>query len=726
MYSQTIADRTARLAALTSAESTTLASLEPPSRQQEYGRVLQKLIGNTDGLVYRCHVDDERTIEFASPGFLRLTGRTPAELLAGAPVSLESITYPEDRLWVREVLRAALAENRAFDLEYRIVHRDASVRWVWERGIGVKDGSGSIVAIEGLLQDMSARRQALLALHEAESRFRDLFENAIEGIFRTSVGGEYLDANAALARIYGYETGAELIASIRDIAGQLYVDPARREEFGRIMRANGEVGAFESEVRRRDGSVIWISENARALRDPAGNVLLYEGTVEDITDRKRYQAQLEYLATHDTLTGLANRSLLIDRLTQAIHSAASHGEGLAVVLVDLDHFKVINDTLGHHVGDELLRDVAERLASCGRDYDTVARLGGDEFVLLLNGHGQADSLGRTLERILSVVAQPWSREGHEFSLSCSLGVALYPQDGSDPQTLLKYADSALYRAKESGRNNFQFFTSELTVRMTQRLDMESKLRRALECGQFELHYQPRFDAASARLVGAEALPRCRLPGEGLLMPDRILVLGEETGLIIPLGAWMMRTACEQLQAWLRQGMGLGRVSVNVSLRQFQHGDLVRTVDQLLRETRLAPQRLELALPESIMMLDGPKVRGVLEELRGLGVSIAIDDFGVGLSSLAQLKRLPLDRLKIDPGFLSGIPARAADAALLRSIITLGHALGLQVLAKGVETRAQLDFLRTGGCDAVSGCHLGRPMAEPQFRSLIREELERTL
>lgn len=726
MHNSRKSDSTGRFPALAGTMALPRAAAEPPSREQEYGRLLHTLIGNIDGMVYRARADEERTLEFVSPGCVAVTGHPPADLLAGAHASLQALTAPEDRLWVREALRTALADGRAIDIEYRIMHRDGGFRWVWERGMGLRDGSGQVFAIEGLLQDMTARRQAFLALHEAESRFRSLFEHAIEGIFRTSVDGAYLDANPALARIYGYESSAELMTSIRDIAGQLYLDPARREEFSRIMRTHGEVSGFESEVRRRDGSVIWISENARAVRDASGSVLLYEGTVEDITDRKRYQARLEYQATHDILTGLANRSLLTDRLTQAIRGAAIRGEQVAVAFIDLDHFKLINDTLGHHIGDELLRDVARRLVSCGRDYDTVARLGGDEFVLLLNTHAESDPLGGALERILAVVAQPWSRGPHEFHLTCSIGVALYPQDAGDPQTLLKYADSALYRAKESGRNNFQFFTSELTVRMTQRLEMESKLRRALERGQFELHYQPQFEAGTGRIVGAEALLRCRLPEEGLIMPDRFIGLAEETGLIIPLGQWVLRAACEQLQAWQRDGLGLGRVSVNVSLRQFQHGDLVPTVAQLLRELRMAPCRLELELTESIMMLDGARLSDMLAELRGLGVTVAIDDFGTGFSNLAQLKQLPVDRLKIDRSLLAGIPAQPGDAALLGGIITLGHALGLRLVAEGVETQAQLEFLRANRCDEVQGYHLGRPMPEPEFRRKVRQELARTL
>lgn len=396
------------------------------------------------------------------------------------------------------------------------------------------------------------------------------------------------------------------------------------------------------------------------------------------------------------------------------------------MFVDLDQFKLINDTLGHHIGDDLLKAMVQRLDACARDYDTVARVGGDEFVLLLNSHGGAAPIGHTLEKILAAVACAWTHEGREFHLTCSLGVALYPNDGADPQTLLKHADSALYRAKGVGRNNFQFFTSELTARMTQRLDMEGKLRRALEQDQFELHFQPRIDLRRGYMVGAQALLRWRLPEEGLISPERFIPLAEESGLITPIGTWVMRRACLQLRAWQAEGLPLGQVSVSVSPQQFRHGDLVRTVGEVLAETGLAAQFLELELSESVMMKDAPRLIRMLNELKQLGVQISIDDFGSGYSSLGHLKRFPVDKSKIDRSFVLDIAADPDDAAIVRSIVALGHALGLRVVAEGVESADQLEFLRHNRCDEVQGSQLGRPLGAVEFRRLIRAQLARAL
>jgi diguanylate cyclase (GGDEF)-like protein/PAS domain S-box-containing protein len=712
-------DYTGRFVALSHAvtEDTTVA-IGTLSRDQEYVRMLRTLLGNLDGMVYRRREDHHGTMEFVSAGCERVTGYKPFELLHNAVVAFEAIIHAEDQLWVREAIRAAVAARAPFDLEYRIFDVRGDSRWVCDRGVGVYDGD-QVVAIEGLIHDVTERKQAFQDLRDAERRYRSLFENAIEGIFRTSVDGEYLDANPALATIYGYGSADELMRSVRNIGAQLYVDPARRAEFVRTMREHAAVSDFESQIRRKNGEIIWISENARAIRDDAGNVLVYEGTVENITERKLYQARLEYQATHDTLTGLANRSLLADRLEQAIRTAASHNGALAVVFVDLDHFKLINDTLGHHVGDELLQTMAQRLRVCARDYDTVARVGGDEFVLLLNSRGGTDPLAHHLERILALVSEPWMRGQREFRLTASVGVALYPDDGGDPQTLLKHADSALYRAKDSGRNNIQFFTSELTTLMTQRLDMESKLRRALQREQFELHYQPRIDLNAGRVIGVEALVRWRLPEEGLIQPSRFIPLAEETGLIVPLGTWVMRRACEQMRSWQAGGLPLASVSVNVSAQQFRQSDLVRTVAQTLETAGLAPECLELELTESMMMQDVPQLIRMLHELKRLGVRISIDDFGAGYSSLGYLKRFPVDHLKIDRSFVLDIATDPDDAAIVRSIIALGHALGLRVVAEGVETAEQMSFLKRNQCDEVQGFHLGRPLPAAELEELIR-------
>jgi diguanylate cyclase (GGDEF)-like protein/PAS domain S-box-containing protein len=684
----------------------------------EYLRMLKTLLANIDGIVYRCRDDEDHTLEFASQGCRGVTGYDTAQLLQNSYLSFESLKHPDDQLWVAEAVRLALNEHRAFDLEYRLIHADGSVRWVWDRGMGLYDAVGKVLAIEGLIHDVTSKKEAEQGLREAERRYRGLFDNALEGIFRTTMEGRYLGANPALANIYGFESPDELIASLQNIGSQLYVDPERRQEFMRIITSRGSVAGFESQVYRKNGDVIWISENARVITDDQGTLQGYEGTVEDITDRKLYQSRIEQQANFDPLTGLANRSLLQDRLRQAILTAASFSTRLAVAFIDLDRFKFINDSLGHHVGDELLKTMAARFHACVHERDTVARLGGDEFVLLLNSSGSADEVRVVLERMLNTVTQPWMTEHGEYQITCSVGVALYPDDGVDAQTLLKHADSAMYRAKDSGRNNFQFFTREINALMTERLELEGKLRRALERNQFQLHYQPRVDLASGRILGGEALIRWYIPGEPPILPERFIALAEETGLITPIGKWVLHTACAQNKAWQDLGLPPIVVSVNVSARQFRANNFVRSVAETLRETGLDPQYLEIELTESVMH-DAPQLVAMLGELKRIGVQIAIDDFGTGYSSLSSLKRFPVDRLKVDRSFVEHIAIDTDDAAIVRTIIALGRNLGLKVVAEGVETAEQLQFLRDHACDEVQGYYFSRPIASQSFENLLR-------
>ena len=697
----------------------TSSSMLPALHGYETARMLETLLANLDGMVYRCRDDQHWTMELISQGCYRLTGYQPDELLMNKSISYETITDPEDRTLVRDTINEALGAQRPFDIEYRIRHADGEIRWVWERGVGVKDSLGNLLGIEGIIQDITDRKQAFQALREAERRYRSLFDNAIEGIFRTTPEGQYLDANPALARIYGYETVADLARSLCDIRAQLYVDPERRTEFMRIIKARGLISGFESQVYRKDGQIIWISENARAVTDEHGVVQHYEGTVEDITERKLYEKRIEQQANYDTLTGLANRSLLNDRLQQSIMTAALYGTRLAVIFVDLDRFKYINDSLGHHVGDQLLCEMSRRLSSCVREGDTVSRLGGDEFVLLLNGLGDVDAVASLMERLLDEITLPWITQSGQFDVTSSIGIALYPDDGGDAQTLLKHADSAMYRAKELGRNNFQFFTEELNAMMTERLELETGLRRALERNQFCLYYQPRVDIRTGAITGAEALLRWRVSDQEMMQPGKFIPVAEETGLIVPIGEWALREACQQNLAWQQAGLSPLVVAVNVSLRQFQRDDFLQTVSSVLQQTGLAAAALELEVTESSVMHNAERLIDMLSNIRALGVHISVDDFGTGYSSLSYLKRFPVDRLKIDRSFVQDILVDKDSEAIVRTIIALGHNLGLKLVAEGVENAEQVAYLLANGCDELQGFYYGRPMPAHEFELLLR-------
>jgi len=436
-------------------------------------------------------------------------------------------------------------------------------------------------------------------------------------------------------------------------------------------------------------------------------------------ERKRYQVQLEHQANYDSLTGLPNRTLLHDRLKQAVYAQRTP-RNIAVVFMDLDHFKFVNDSLGHSVGDKLLKAMGDRLRGTLREGDTVGRVGGDEFVLILADQNNEEVIFRAMQRISAKVAEPITVEGKELYVTCSAGISLYPQDGPDVDTLLKNADAAMYRAKEHGRSNFQFYTSEMNDRVNERLALEGALRRALERQEFLLHYQQKVDLRSGSIIGAEALVRWMHPEWGLVRPARFISLAEETGLIVPLGEWVLREACRQTRAWLDQGLEPGVVSVNLSARQFRQQDLVRMVSRILEETRLDPAHLEMELTESMVMHNVDSAIATLQGLKSLGVRLSVDDFGTGYSSLSYLKDLPIDALKIDRSFVRDIGggAETGEGVLAQAIISLGHNLHLKVVAEGVETDAQVRFLRRHACDEVQGFLYGEPVAPEAHARLL--------
>jgi diguanylate cyclase (GGDEF)-like protein/PAS domain S-box-containing protein len=684
----------------------------------ETARMLRTLIGNIDGMVYRCHNDAQWTMEFVSDGCLAVTGYDPEDLLLNRAVSYEQITHPEDRLRVRNSVSAALALGRRFDVEYRIIHRNGAERWVWERGIGLYAVDGTVLGVEGIVQDISTRESTYRALRNAERRYRSLFDNAIEGIFRTSPDGRYLDANPALARIYGFDSPLELMNSLSDIGAQLYVDPGRRQEFITTMQRNASVTRFESQVRRHDGRLIWISENARAVHDESGRLVCYEGTVEDVTELREYKERIERQARLDDLTGLANRSLLRERLQEAVSHAGATNTRFALVFVDLDRFKYINDSLGHHAGDELLCVMAARLTACAPPGTTVARVGGDEFVLLVPDADEATARALT-RRILKATGEVWHFNGTENRVNGSVGVALYPEHGRDPEALLKNADAAMYLAKDQGRDTLRFFSAELRAQMTERLEAEQRLREAIKKEQLLLHFQPRVDVVSGKITGTEALVRWQAPGEPLVYPASFIAIAEETGLILDIGRFVLRAACAQARAWLDAGHKSMVISINASPHELQQERYADNLLESLRKFDVPPEMLEIEITESMVVQDAPRLIRMLVRLRQMGVNIAIDDFGTGYSNLRYLQRFPAQRLKIDRSFITDVMTNSEDMAIVRAIITLGHSLGMLVVAEGVESRAQLNLLRELGCDEVQGFFTGKPVTAAELEAQIR-------
>ncbi|NVH72594.1 EAL domain-containing protein [Paraburkholderia sp. JPY432] len=577
------------------------------------------------------------------------------------------------------------------------------------------DGDGQVIGVLGSYTDITEQKRADLALR-LQSRALDASVNAIL-ITAPSPSGNLIEyVNPAFMRITGYDLdeviGHDCRVLQRDDRDQEGVALIRE-----ALAANREVSAVVRNY-RKDGALFWNQLFIAPVPNAEGVITHHIGVINDVTELIRYQEQLEYQANYDGLTRLPNRNLLRDRLEHALVVAQRHHTGVAVVFLDLDGFKNVNDSLGHSVGDRLLSVVAERLARCSRTSDTVARHGGDEFVIVMTDTVDEQSLITWMERVRASIAEPVWLDGTELYVGCSMGASLFPQDGEDAETLMKKADVAMYRAKDMGRNTFQFYQPEMNASAGARLNLERRLRRALRDNEFLLHYQPQVDIVSGQIVGIEALVRWRDPEAGLVPPSSFIPLAEESGLIGPLSEWVLREACRQNKAWQDQGLPPARVSVNLSARVFQQRDIAKLVMQVLAETGLEPKYLELELTESTIMRNAEEAVLMLNELHALGIGLAIDDFGTGYSSLSYLKRFPVDRLKIDRSFVSDIGVSGDDETITSAIIALAHSLKLQVIAEGVETSAQLDFLRERACDEMQGFYFAKPLSTEGISELL--------
>jgi len=573
----------------------------------------------------------------------------------------------------------------------------------------------AILVMTCLLAALAAGASALIArllrrhdeaLRSSERRYRLLFERNLAGLFRTTLDGRILDCNSAFARILGYPSREDVLkASALD----LYAEPSDRESFLARLAHQRVLVNFELSLKRKDGTAVWVLANETLLEPEGGGEAVMEGSLIDITDRKRAEHQRWHQANHDALTDLPNRVLFNDRLSLAILHAQRRRQSLAVMFLDLDHFKRVNDTVGHSAGDELLVKAADRLRRCIRADDTVARVGGDEFLLLLNGIARENDAATMARKILEVLSEPFLIQKRELFIEASIGIGLYPGDGQDAETLVANVDTAMYRAKETGRNTFQFFTRKMQEQSQQRAAMESGLRRALPRGEFVLHYQPILRLATRVPIGVEALVRWRHPEKGILSPREFIPLAEDVGLIARVGEWVLRRACEQARSWQVRGAPALRVSVNVSARQFHQRDFAAAVRRIVEETGLPPASLDLEITESIAMQDVTHTGRMLTELTEFGVQISMDDFGTGHSSLNYLKHFPIRRLKIDQSFVAGMAHDEKDKAIVATIISMASNLGLDVTAEGVETDEQAALLGALGCQDVQGFLFGRPV-----------------
>lgn len=655
-------------------------------------------------------------IAFAGPGLADLFG-----LGQDKPVDarvLSTRIHPEDRPRVQAGVGLAASRRSPWSDEFRLADGSGGERWVEAHCLPAEEVEGQTLW-HGHLLDISERKAAETKLRQAAQ----VFESAAEGVTITDTEGRILAVNASFTEITGY--------SREEVVGQnpRILKSGRHDEtyYRNMWDSLRDAGHWRGEIwnRRKNGEIYpeWLTISA--IRDELGHTTGYTALFTDITPLKRTQDALEYLAHHDPLTELPNRTLLHDRMEHALQRARRDGTQLAVLFLDLDRFKNVNDSLGHLVGDELLRAAAQRLAGQIRGADTLARVGGDEFIVLLEEETSAHSARTVAYKLLNQFETPMQVNGHQLTLTASIGISLFPQDGQNAETLLRHADVAMYKAKERGRNTYQFFDQAMSADAYERLLLENELRGAAVRGELRVHYQPQVDLASGELRGIEALVRWQHPRLGLIMPGRFIPLAEEAGIIGMVGEWVLRESCRQMTAWDARGMQVPRVAVNLSVQQIQRDTLLLLVSDALRDSGLDGERLELEVTESMFMREAAWAGDVLQALCDLGVKLAIDDFGTGYSSLGYLSRLPVHRLKIDQSFVRSLSKGEKGEGIVRAIIALGRSLGLETVAEGIEEQSQAAFLLSEACDIGQGYLFSHPLeADALFQAWSPGRLDR--
>ena len=638
--------------------------------------------------------------------------------------------HPEDRKRVLAEWRDAAMGWEPFQTEYRFLQEEGTVVWTRVSSAPMYQGAqphGRVKTVE----DITARKLAEFALQAAEEALFDERERAQvtlnsigDAVLTTDVAGNVTYLNLVAEAMTGWSRQEALGHPLSEVFN--IIDGTTREVASnpatRAIKEDRTVGlAADCVLVRRDGYESAIEDSAAPIHNrdgkDAGAVIVFH----DVSKSRAMALKMAHLAQHDFLTDLPNRVLLTERLAQAISLAQRHRKQVALLFLDLDHFKHINDSLGHTVGDQLLQSVAERLASCVRVSDTVCRQGGDEFVILLAEIARPHDTTLVADKLLAAFALPHVIGGQDLHITLSIGISVYPDDGDNVETVMQNADTAMYHAKANGRNTYQFFTSEMNTDAVRRQQIESSLRRALKRGEFLLHYQPQVDLASGLMTGTEALIRWLDPNVGLLYPGRFIAIAEESGLIVPIGRWALREACRQTQAWLKRGLFAVPVSVNISAIEFRHKDFLAGVQLILKETGLPAAYLELELTESILMHDADSSASMLGALKAMGVKLAIDDFGTGYSSLSYLRRFPIDTLKIDQSFVRDIGTDDDDATIVSAVIGMGINLKQRVIAEGVETAEQLAFLRARQCAGGQGFLFSRPMPADEVACLLVDQ-----
>ena len=644
----------------------------------------------------------------------QMTGYTEEELLQR---SFQGVNHPEDNLGDEELLRKLLSGERTkYIREKRYIHKGGNVIWVSVTSSMVRKIDGSPDYGISIIEDISARRMTLAKMQESRLRYMALFEQMPEGALLFDSSLRVVECNPEAMEKLGYAKDALLQLHVSDIEAIDDQDDIEERQAKLVINGRDD---FESFYRRSDGSIFPVDVSVKLLELPDSE-FLFQTIFRDITEERQAAEQIELLAYHDPLTGLPNRRLLQDRIEHTLGIAKRHNSGVALLYLDLDHFKDVNDAMGHDAGDLLLKLVSIRLQECIREGDTLARIGGDEFVIVLNEIGGPENAEIVAEKILRQLNRPVHMGEAEIRTTPSIGISIYPQDGRDARDLIKHADTALYKAKKEGRSTYRFFTEAMHQETLERINMERLLRVALKRNEFELHYQPQVNLSTHKVIGCEALLRWNQPTMGLVPPAQFIPIAEHTGLILEIGEWVLREACKQARKWQDSGYEL-KVAINVSARQLMRpGEMMRALRSALDESGVSPAMIELELTESIL-LDPSSIGDVLEQISALGVHLALDDFGTGYSSLAYLRRFPISIIKIDRSFVCNSDTNAADAEMVRTIIGMAHNLQKSLIAEGVETLQQGLHLAENGCEVAQGFHYSRPLPLDEFESMLKTQ-----
>jgi diguanylate cyclase (GGDEF)-like protein len=702
--------------------------------------------------------ENYRITRIVGAGFGK-TGTDPQQHVGAARWDHDAVPVGDDGSWERH--KATLEARQPFDgFLFRRVDPQGEMSYISSSGQPVFDGK-RFIGYRGIAKVVTAsmRAEQLLRLEHMVARCvagADTSSAALKAVIRSICEtqgwecGRYfgwsdkagvmafsefwhvpnpdLERFIEKSRELTYAPGAGLVGEAFQSGKPLWVTDIGKDSRLQkgIARDAGMHGTFLVPILSEGKAIGVLSFHSRKVREPEDRLLLAVGVIGgqigQFLQRKQGEVRIQYLATHDGLTGLPNRVMFSQLLNVAIPSARRYKRSFAVLFIDLDRFKLINDTLGHEAGDKLLQEIAARFTECLRESDVVARLGGDEFVVLVQEVGNAEQVATVARKILSAALKPVVLSGQECRVTASIGISMFPADAQDEQSLMKNADIAMYLAKEEGKNNFQFYSEDIKVQSLERLTLETSLRRALERGEFFLHYQAKLDFTTGRITGVEALLRWQHPDLGLVAPVRFIPVAEETGLIVPIGRWVLNEACVQNVAWQNEGLPPVCMAVNLSARQFADENLLKDIVAALDQSGMKPELLELELTESMVMQNPERATRLLTAIKKKGVRIAIDDFGVGYSSLAQIKHFPIDTLKVDRSFIRDLAGNAEDRAITEAIIAMGKSLSLTVVAEGVETQEQLNFLSEHSCDAMQGYYFSRPIPQEQFASFLRQHV----